>query len=239
MYIPRSLSYKCSLSLLLLTCALIATIAVVSCSSKDQPAPVFRPNPSAPDMTLGRLQEWLVGTFSSEDQAKADSSYYDVRIHCVPVWQERSDAHWLYVEQAVANALDRPYRQRVYRLSQIDDTTFCSENFKLPDPLRFVGEWEKDVPLIRLRPDMLERCEGCVVYLHPDGDSAFAGGTVGDSCFSDLRGGSRVVSESRITARSIIIWDRGYDDAGRQVWGSEKGAYVFKRVGEQGSNNDL
>ena len=230
MFIRRASSFSCSLSLLFLICALTASFSVVSCTSKEEPKPVFRPNPSAPDMTLGRLQEWLIGSFSSEEQAKADTSFFDVRIHCVPVWRERSDAHWLYVEQAVATALDHPYRQRVYRLSQIDDTTFRSENFRLPDPLRFVGEWEKEIPLVRLRPDMLEKCTGCDVYLYPEGDSAYVGGTVGDSCFSDLRGGSRVSSEARVTADGMINWDRGYDDEERQVWGSEKGPYVFKRV---------
>ena len=33
----------------------------------------------------------------------------------------------------------------------------------------------------------------------------------------------------RITAESIVSWDRGFDQAGSQVWGAEKSGYVFVR----------
>ena len=37
------------------------------------------------------------------------------------IWPDSQGAIWLYVEQAVATSLDKPYRQRVYKLEQQGD----------------------------------------------------------------------------------------------------------------------
>jgi hypothetical protein len=56
---------------------------------------------------------WMTGSFSSAEQAAADTNYFDIRLEIVPIWTTRADGHWLYVEQAAAGYLERPYRQRV------------------------------------------------------------------------------------------------------------------------------
>lgn len=58
----------------------------------------------------------LEGRYSSQSQSHMDPAYFDVRLGMRRIWRERTDEHWLYVEQAMATALDRPYRQRVYRI---------------------------------------------------------------------------------------------------------------------------
>ena len=37
-------------------------------------------------------------------------------------------------------------------------------------------------------------------------------------------------SEVTVSSDRIASWDRGYDQAGSQVWGAEKAAYVFDRI---------
>jgi len=61
--------------------------------------------------------ELMTGSLSSAEQSAADERYFDIRLAMVPIWQNRSDGPWLDVEQAVASNLEKPYRQRVYRLS--------------------------------------------------------------------------------------------------------------------------
>ena len=48
-------------------------------------------------------------------------------------------------------------------------------------------------------------------------------------CFSSDRC-SYTTSEVSIEARAITSWDRGFDADGAQVWGAEKGPYVFART---------
>jgi hypothetical protein len=148
----------------------------------------------------------------------------------VRIWPERSDGFWLYVEQAAATRLDRPYRQRVYRVTGPVDGVFTSHVFAIPDPLRFAGDWRTDEPLSSLTPDSLSLRKGCGVALRRGEDGAFRGGTDGKECRSSLRGASYATSEVTVLSDRIVSWDRGFDESGEQVWGARQGGYVFLRV---------
>lgn len=179
---------------------------------------------------INKLVTMMEGSFSSEEQSKSDSDYYDIRLHMKRIWPEISSSYWLYVEQAVASSQDKPYRQRVYRITSTYDGRFESAVFTIKDPLRFAGEWKKEDPLSGLTPDSLESREGCSVIITLMTYDHYEGGTVGKNCESDLRGAKYATSEVRISKDEIISWDRGYDSEGKQVWGAEKGGYIFKRV---------
>lgn len=178
----------------------------------------------------GRLVELMEGSFSSEEQSKNDSDYYDIRLHMKRIWPEISSAYYLYVEQATASSQDKPYRQRVYRVTNTYDGRFESAVYTFRDPLRFAGDWKKENPLSELTPDSLILREGCSVILTLMNDDAYEGGTEGNKCESDLRGAKYATSEVRISKDGIVSWDRGYNADGKQVWGAEKGGYVFKRI---------
>ena len=182
---------------------------------------------------------WLTGSFSSAAQAAADTNYLDIRLEMSPVWTTREDGHWLYVEQAVAGHLDRPYRQRVYHVLGVGDTLVVSTVFSLPNPLRFAGDWADQSPLEAISPDSLLEREGCAVYLRMTGEGAFAGGTVGSECVSNLRGASYATSTIVLTPDRLESWDRGFDSDGDHVWGAEGGPYVFDRVTERACGGEV
>ena len=179
---------------------------------------------------INKLVTMMEGSFSSEEQSKNDSNYYDIRLHMKRIWPEISSAYYLYVEQAVASAQEKPYRQRVYRITNTYEGRFESAVYTMNDPLRFAGEWKKENPLSDLTPDSLISREGCSVILTLMNDDTYEGSTEGNNCESDLRGAKYATSEVKISKDVIISWDRGYDAEGRQVWGAEKGGYIFKRV---------
>lgn len=177
-----------------------------------------------------RLIKMMEGSFSSEEQSVNDSDYFDIRLHMVRIWPERTDAKWLYVEQAVAAMQDKPYRQRVYKITNTYEGRFESAVFTLKDPLRFAGEWKKENPLSGITPDSLDRREGCSVFLTLMNNGSYEGSTDGKDCQSDLRGAKYATSEVIISEEGIKSWDRGYDENDKQVWGAEKGGYIFKRI---------
>ena len=179
---------------------------------------------------INKLVTMMEGSFSSEEQSKNDSDYYDIRLHMKRIWPEISSAYYLYVEQAVASAQDKPYRQRVYRITTTYEGRFESAVFTMKDPLRFAGEWKKDNPLAELTPDSLTSREGCSVILTLMTNEYYEGSTEGNNCESDLRGAKYATSEVKIYEDKIISWDRGYDADGKQVWGAEKGGYIFKKI---------
>lgn len=199
-------------------------------ASGGEPAPMGMPAERLKqDGSLEELVSWMTGSFSSAEQAVADSAFFDIRLKMARIWESRDDAIWLYVEQAAASALDQPYRQRVYRVSEDGPGTYRSAVFELPDPSAMVGAFRDPSRLDGLSPNDLIARSGCEIELRREGD-AYAGSTPGSQCLSTLRGASYATSEVVVTAEGIQSWDRGWDDAGDQVWGAVKGAYEFRKV---------
>lgn len=196
--------------------------ALSACQSTDS-VPI---GPGEP----GKLAGWMCGIFTSADQAERDpENFYAVRLVTVPIWKTRTDGPWLYIEQAMLDAVDAPYRQRVYRLVETEDG-MRSEVYSLPrDGEGFVGMWMEPGRFSDYNPEMLVERSGCAIELQRSG-SKYLGSTVGDGCSSELRGASYATSEVTLSDGRITSWDRGWNAAGEQVWGAEAGPYEFVRV---------
>ncbi|MFZ1614660.1 MAG: chromophore lyase CpcT/CpeT [Holophaga sp.] len=182
--------------------------------------------------SLNQLVSFMVGSFSSADQAKADpENYRDIRLEVARIWPDRTDGVWLYVEQAAANTLDKPYRQRVYHLTALPDGRFCSVimSFK-GDALAYAGAWKAKEPLKGLKYEDVEPIKGCAVFLNFDGKGKYQGATQGHECENKWRGATYATTEVTMTATEMRSWDRGYDPADKQIWGAEKGGYIFKKL---------
>ncbi len=126
----------------------------------------------------------MTGSFSSQAQAALDSNYYNIRLEMVPIWRDRDNGKWLYVEQAASWSLDKPYRQRVYQLIEGDGGIILSVVYSIPQPLRFAGAWKNKNPLKELTPDSLEVREGCVVILRKTASFEYTGNTNKNDCQS-------------------------------------------------------
>ena len=173
---------------------------------------------------------WMAGSYSSAAQSQSDSEYKNIVLHMKPIWMDRTDGRWLYVEQAMQEAADKPYRQRVYHLVHHDDGAVESLVFELPgDALQYAGAWKQAQPLNELLPSQLMPRSGCGVKLKAKSATQWSGSTDGDMCASSLRGAAYATSEVTVTESEITSWDRGFDSAGKQVWGATKGPYQFKK----------
>lgn len=220
-------------------------------------------NPGTPEATLDEVARLMTGTFTSETQAQGSADFYPIVLHMTPIWTRfsaspvgqrdatsprrghglgdvsASGERWLYVEQAVATSAEKPYRQRVYRLTPLVWTDVNgvrqvgvrSEVWELPgDPLRYAEAWRSPDPLSDIGPESLSLKDGCEVVLFRGIDGVWRGSTVGDGCVSTRQGAAYTTSLVEISATGLKTLDRGFDAKGAQVWGSEHGAYVFDRV---------
>jgi len=176
------------------------------------------------------LVGYMTGTFSTSEQAQSDTNYYDITLHQVRIWQDRTDGYWLYVEQAASDRMEEPYRQRVYHLAQVSDSTYQSTVYALQNPEKYIGDWEKDNPLADLDPESLTERDGCAVILQKYGSDTFVGSTESLRCDSNLRGAAYATSIVLIAPTQMYSWDRGFDIDGNQVWGARDGGYIFKKV---------
>jgi acetylornithine deacetylase/succinyl-diaminopimelate desuccinylase-like protein len=197
----------------------------------DLMASLFTMPAGVGDEEIEALASWMEGSFSSARQAASDpESYHDIRLFMSRIWPTRSDAVWLYVEQAAADNLAQPYRQRIYRLSRNDEGALLSEVFTLPgDPLELAGAWRDAELLKTISIDDLSLRQGCSIDLRRTGPETFSGATTGRECDSSLRGATFATSEVLITPDRVLSWDRGFDAQG-QVWGAEQAGYVFDKL---------
>ena len=179
---------------------------------------------------LDLLLHYMSGSFSSANQAKADTNFLDIRLEMVPIWPDQKPGYWLYVEQAAAWNLDKPYRQRIYHLTAGENRNFSSAVYTFKNPLRFAGKYKTPEVFDVLTPDSLLLREGCAIIMKKQADGTFSGSTVDNECGSDLRGASYATSEVTIYADKLVSWDRGWNAEHEQVWGSVKGGYIFEKV---------
>lgn len=215
-----------------LTCWVGWLCVVGGLAGCQAPGPATRTPTMSDD--LAALEAYLCGSFSSAEQAAADpNNFLDIRLHITPIWEGKPGGPWLYVEQAAATALDRPYRQRVYQLVCRDGGVYESRVYELPaPPLRFAGAWKEPATLDSVAPADLRAREGCTVIMKRRADGVFVGGTEGTGCTSTIPGAAYVTSEVTLTPDSMTSWDRIFNSEGVQVRGATAGGYRFQRVRE-------
>jgi hypothetical protein len=180
------------------------------------------------------LASWIRGSFSSRAQHEAaPDDYYDVRLVVHPIWSERADGPWFYVEQATVASLAKPYRQRVIHLIA-EAGALRADVYELPgDPLARAGAWREATPFGDLAPEQLVPRSGCALEIARDASGSFRGATSGRECPSDLRGAKYATAEIAVDSAGVSTWDRGFDAKGVQVWGATNGPYRFVKLASE------
>jgi CpeT protein len=179
---------------------------------------------------LPKVYKMMQGFYSSAAQSKADTSYFDIRLKMVPIFTERKNEYWLYVEQAMSTSEDKPYRQRIYQL-QWDAATnsVTSTVYTIKEGEKYYGAWQDAAKLAQIKMQDFELRKGCTIFLKKT-KKGYAGSTHKSDCESNLRGAKYATSIVKIKKKKIVSWDQGFDANDKQVWGAVKGGYIFERI---------
>jgi len=199
----------------------ILGMAIASCKSGQNVA-------SKGEANLNELVSIMQGTYSSEKQSVKDTSYFNISLRMVPIWKNKG--HYLYVEQALFKKQDKPYRVRIYKVSQRGENEFISEIHTLKNEKEWIGKWATPEAFDALTENDIELKQGCEVVLHRIEKNKFVGSTGEKTCPSELRGASYASSKVTVTPAQILSWDQGFDKDGKQVWGATKAGYVFDKL---------
>ncbi|MCX5689168.1 MAG: CpcT/CpeT family chromophore lyase [Planctomycetota bacterium] len=130
----------------------------------------------------------------------------------------------MYVEMARADGLNRPYRSLIWRLVSVKGTWHLqSHEFRRPKGVlaSTTGLWAAPNVFPILNGDdlvatmdiPLKAEGGKVAGMTPVGYATSVGGAV------------EMTSQIEISAESLNVADRGFDAAGKQVWGPEAGKF--------------
>lgn len=169
----------------------------------------------------------MQGHYSSEKQSKADEDYFNISLRMIPIWKEKGN--YLFVEQAIFDKQDKPYRVRIYKVHQEGDT-YISEIYIIKNEKDWIGKWATPKVYDKLTEADIELKQGCQVTLTRVGKNSFVGATGDKTCPSELRGASFANSKVTVTQNEILSWDQGFDKEGKQVWGATKGGYEFIKI---------
>ena len=210
--------------------ALAAGLLGVGCGTESS----ARIDPALPSMNSREVGSCMAGDFSNEQQAKSNSSFESIRVHLRPIWVDRIDGLWLYVEQSLASSEDKPYRQRIYQIVDGNDADSVEcRMYALPgDAAQYAGEWKLERPMRKLTADLLLPISGCTITLRENEDKSWSGSTQPDECVPPGSSGVSSMTALKIDHGSFEVWDRTMNSDGQQVGGSTVGPYLFTRIGK-------
>ena len=193
-----------------------APLAVAACGTELS----SRIDPALPSPASVALARALVGDYSNAAQAKANPAVVELVLHVRPIWADRIDGLWLYVESALASTPDNPYRQRVYQV--VDGNEALSVDSRIYDfpenPSRYAGAWKAARPLDALSPDLLVPRAGCTTTFQRAADGSWQGAMRAGECATNHNGAAYTRSEVTLTRDALSVMDRAYDTAGNVVW---------------------
>ena len=176
------------------------------------------------------LAAWLEGSYSSQARARTSpAEFSDLRLRIRRIWAQRSDGLWLYFEEARPERPAVPVRQRVYCVHSQGIARARVDVYALPEPALWHAALKNPQRLAHLSPADLKLRTGCALDLFRQ-TQAWVGGTRGRACQPPFPGTAYATSILRIFEERLEIWERGFDQLGKQVWGPKSGANVFEKI---------
>ena len=176
----------------------------------------------------------LEGVMDTSAQALANVKAPHVRMTTCRVslttggTKRQHNSIFLYQEQALTKDLGSPYRQRFLQISpSAYSQSVRSLSFKPATPTAWINFCAKPESDRTIQPRDLGTAV-CSVFLKPSGD-AYVGNTPADGCPANIRGAVRIKNHIVLRTIGMDTWDRGFDAAGRQVWGATAESYQFRR----------
>lgn len=170
----------------------------------------------------------LEGVMTTSVHLKDDTPAIEVKMTtCRVTVPQSQDSVFLYQEQGIVGSLDQPYRQRFLEIAASDeiDNVVYSRSYK-PDSLEqwinFCSSANKTVSKSSLGGLV------CTVTLKPF-LSIYSGTTPPEGCPAAVRGAVTITNRIILHQDGMDTWDRGFDEAGNQVWGAEDKAYEFRK----------
>jgi CpeT/CpcT family protein DUF1001 len=191
----------------------------------------------SPDLIA--LGKYLAGEFDNREQALVEPVWYvHLRMWVRPIDLFREDSITLFAEQANVINLDRPYRQRIMRLtSNSDSPSAIQVQYYMPkDPGALSGAGQNPALLKTLVSEQLELLPGCKLKVSQEilapNSYRFAATPVSETrcSFTYLGNNIQVSLGFEATATTFNSYDKGIDpETEKATWGAIMGPYRYTK----------
>lgn len=194
------------------------------------PAPAVYTPPTWPTPEIEKLAGLLTGSWktSAPVAEQGSTATIDVWMHVKPI-AVKGLTGTLYVEQARADAPERPYRQAFFQLYPYKDKVrLRTLEFRSPSTTGMMtGLWQVPQYFPTVEAGELIATIDIELTRSPSGYS----GRTPYPYPTNLYGAVEMTSEISISPDTLVVQDRGYDATGKVVWGSGAGdSYTFKKT---------
>ena len=185
------------------------------------------------DKTILNFAKIISGIFSNKDQALENpKNFAHIQIHIRPLFFKTFKCYSFYSEQRYEHDIWNPYRQSINKLTQEKDIYIIS-NHKIENKERLTGGGLDMSLLNGISKYKLYMKSGCSMHFREHRPGNFIGHIEpGEKCYVQ-KGNEKtyVKSEVLINKNTFISKDTGYKKTtGEQVWGSNFGPLVFKKI---------
>lgn len=183
---------------------------------------VLLPN-SISAQNIKRYTKSISGVFWTEEQHLKDSTFDNVIVRTDLIRIDDDGTYWMYTEQGEFKNYT-PYRKRVYELTEVEGVIW--------QRIYYIKNEEKYSYLNYkcITNDDIQLKEGCDVWIRYNGRGNYNGNTDGKNCVATFRGSSYVTTNFWVYTKEILSWERGWNKFDEQVWGSERGYYIYKKI---------
>ncbi len=183
---------------------------------------------------LVQLGAWLAGGYDNRDQAIESPVWY---VHLRAWWRLvplfAADSVVLFGEQANYLQVDRPYRQRLLRLS-LRDGRLSGAFYSFTNPGMVVGAGADETIAQKILSAEIVALETGVLDIQKVGDRFSLTPRAGEVCafrFPDGAGGEkvgRVELGLEVRSKGYDSYDKGLNpETGQPIWGAIMGPYRF------------
>lgn len=185
---------------------------------------------------LVTLARYMAGEFDNREQAIADPAWYvHLRLWQRPVPLFGEDSLTLFAEQANVVNPDQPYRQRLIRLMQTDDSEapLQAQYYAFKDPVAVKGAGLKSDVLKAITLEQIDYLPGCLLKIsqHPDTESMMATPMPDSRCFFSYQGKKAQVQLGfAASVNTFESYDKGIDiETQKATWGAVLGSYRYTK----------
>ncbi len=175
------------------------------------------------------LSSWLPGIYESTN-VKFQDEELNVTLHILPIWQERSDGKWFYIESNIINKMTKPFRQRILQFVATPSDHIRMYTYRIPRATDFAGAYFSPELLASLTPSQISIRNGCELNIKHKMTDIFVGESDHLACFSKVNGGQLMTTFLSLSEYSLSYWNRGTNENGRVVLGDEQAPMSFIKI---------
>lgn len=175
------------------------------------------------------LSSWLPGIYESTN-VKFQDEDLNVTLHILPIWQDRSDGKWFYIESNIINKMTKPFRQRILQFVATPNDHIRMYTYRIPRASDFAGAYFSPELLASLTPSQISIRNGCELDIKHKMTDIFVGVSDHLTCISKARNDQLMTTFLSLSEFSLSYWNRGVNENGKVVLGAEQAPMSFIKI---------